>query len=112
MSEREKMQRHSERNMTFAGDGLLSALTTGARFLVAALGGLYTIGLLIVNIDLARYGASNLGLARPEYVMAGALWALVMLPSGILGVVFHHWLRERLRKFTFSSMVSLASGSD
>ncbi len=92
------MQPASESNKTFAGDGIPSALTTAARLLVAALGALYTVGLLIVNIDLARYGVSNLGLARPEYVMAGAFWALVMIPSGILGVVFHHSLRERLRR--------------
>jgi len=83
-------------NNSIAYDGLLNAFTTGARVLVAVLGGLYTVGLLIVNIDLARYGVSNLDLARPEYAMAGAFWALAMLPSGILIVVFIRWLRERL----------------
>jgi hypothetical protein len=46
-----------------------------------AFGVLYVVGLLIVNIDLGRHGLLNLGLTRSEYVMSGALWALLMLPT-------------------------------
>lgn len=45
------------------------------------LGVLYAIGLLIVNVDLARYGMVNVDLARPEYVMAGGLWVVLTLMS-------------------------------
>ena len=46
---------------------------------VVTIGGLYTIGVLIVNMDLARYGVVNLDLARPEYLLAGGLWSFVTL---------------------------------
>lgn len=36
-------------------------------------------GLLIVNLDLGLYGLISLHLARPEYVMAGALWTFLMV---------------------------------
>ena len=57
------------------------------RFLIAGIGGLYTVGLLIVNIDLGSYGVFNLDLARPEYVMAGALWVFTVLPFSLLAIV-------------------------
>lgn len=41
---------------------------------------LYAVGLLIVNLDLGRYGVVMLDLARAEYVMAGTLWALTTMP--------------------------------
>lgn len=43
---------------------------------VVVVGGLYAVGLLIVNLHLAQYGISSLDLARPEYAMAGVLWCL------------------------------------
>jgi hypothetical protein len=52
----------------------LAGLGDAFRPWVVLTGGLYTIGLLIVNLDLGRYGIVTLELARTEYVMAGALW--------------------------------------
>ena len=50
-----------------------------ARIGVVAIGTLYVVGLLIVNIELARYGIVNLTLARPEYIIAGASWIFLTL---------------------------------
>lgn len=47
------------------------------------LGVLYVAGVLIVNIDLGRYGVVNLDLARPEYLLAGGLWAFMVLVVSI-----------------------------
>src|SRR3989338_6954425 len=44
---------------------------------VMSLGLLYAVGLLIVNLDLARYGLVSLDLARPEYLITGGLYALL-----------------------------------
>jgi hypothetical protein len=54
--------------------GLLQTLASGA---VVVVGGLYTVGLLIVNINLSQHGLVTLNLARAEYVMAGALWCFL-----------------------------------
>jgi len=37
------------------------------------------VGLLIVNADLGKYGLLSMSLARPEYVLTGAMWALLMV---------------------------------
>ncbi len=67
---------------------LLQALT---RFALLLVGGLYTVGLLIVNLDLGRYGLISLDLARPEYVMAGALWSFLMVATiGAYQVAVHN----------------------
>ena len=50
---------------------------------VVALGGLYVVGVLIVNMDLARYGVVNLDLARPEYLLAGGLWVFLTLTMSV-----------------------------
>lgn len=64
---------------------LVQALT---RLGVLLVGGLYTVGLLIVNLDLGLYGLMSMELARPEYVMAGALWIfLVVVTIGAFKVV-------------------------
>jgi hypothetical protein len=42
--------------------------------LLAAGTGLYALGLIIVNLELGIYGLVNLDLARPQYLMTGALW--------------------------------------
>jgi len=34
----------------------------------------YAIGVLLVSFDLAKYKVSNFSLARPQYVLAGAVW--------------------------------------
>ena len=52
---------------------------------VGVVGGiLYAVGLAIVNIDLGRYGVAWLNLARPEYVLAGSLWLLLI--ASTLGI--------------------------
>lgn len=56
---------------------VLTRIQAIARVGVLLLGGLYTVGLLIVNLDLGHYGLLSLDLARPEYVMAGALWTFL-----------------------------------
>lgn len=66
---------------------MLAGLPQLSRTLVVGVGSLYAAGLLIVNIDLARYGLSNLDLARPEYVLAGALWAVVVGPTSLLATI-------------------------
>jgi hypothetical protein len=62
---------------------LIQYVAGGAALIV---GGLYTVGLIVVNLDLARYGIVDLDLARPEYVLAGALWAFWILASFLLGL--------------------------
>ena len=59
----------------------LARLLRASRFGFVILGGLYTVGLLIVNIDLARYGLLSLDLGRAEYVMAGALWCFLIVAT-------------------------------
>lgn len=39
---------------------------------------LYAVGLLIVNLDLGQYDVVATDLARPEYVMVGLLWAILV----------------------------------
>jgi hypothetical protein len=51
---------------------------------VAVLGLIYALGLAVVTLHLARYGASGLGLLQEQYVLAG-MWAL--LPLGAIGFV-------------------------
>ena len=52
---------------------------------------LYAIGLLIVNLDLGRYGLVAVDLARPEYVMVGLLWAILVTLT-IAVIWFIIWL--------------------
>jgi hypothetical protein len=68
---------------------------------VSALGVLYIFGLLLINIDLARYRVVNLDLARPEYVLAGLLWVLAIVPSGVIWLACLHSARERTRRREF-----------
>ena len=58
-----------------------------AQFGVFGLGLLYAVGMVIVNFHLRQYEVVSLELARPEYVMAGALWAFLTAIS-VGGV---HW---------------------
>jgi hypothetical protein len=62
--------------------GTLAQISKAAALLV---GTLYTAGLIIVNLDLARYGIVNFELARPEYITIGALWLLLSI--GVVAVV-------------------------
>lgn len=68
------------------------------RFGLIILGCLYSVGLLIINIDLGRYGLISLNLARPEYIMAGVLWAFLSL--GTLGAI--QLLSEAIRAVSSS----------
>jgi hypothetical protein len=53
------------------------------------MGALYAVGLLIVNLDLGRFGVVAVDLARPEYIMVGLLWAiLVTLTIAMIWFVF------------------------
>src|SRR5574337_2222702 len=52
-----------------------------ARLGVVLIAGLYAVGLLIVNINLAQYGLVRLDLGRPEYIMAGALWGFFAITT-------------------------------
>jgi hypothetical protein len=57
---------------TLAGIAQLGALAVGI---------VYMIGVLIVNLNLGQYGIISLDLARPEYALAGALWAFLTLAA-------------------------------
>jgi hypothetical protein len=70
-----------------------NTLADVSKLLALAVGVFYTLGLLIVNLNLARYGILSLELYRPEYVLVGALWTfLLLLPfivwSQTTGVLF------------------------
>jgi hypothetical protein len=39
--------------------------------------GAYILGLFIVNLDLAKHGIWDVELARPQYILAGVLWAVM-----------------------------------
>ena len=69
------------------------------------MGVLYIFGLLIINIDLARYQVVNLDLARPEYVVAGLLWVLVIGPASVIWLVCLHSARDRARRREFGLSV-------
>jgi hypothetical protein len=58
-----------------------------SRHTISAIGALYAAGLLIVNADLAYFGLVSLDLARPEYVLVGALWAFISLPLQLSGIL-------------------------
>ena len=52
----------------------------------ALFAGLYLVGLLIVNINLAQYDLVTLDLARSEYILTGTLWAFF---AGLTYVAYH-----------------------
>src|SRR5262245_4497459 len=51
---------------------------------VAALGLIYALGLAVVSLHLAAYGASGLGLLQEQYVLAGIL---ALIPLAAVGFV-------------------------
>lgn len=53
------------------------------RYVVAAIGGVYAIGLAVVTLHLAKYGVANVGLVHGQFVLAG-----VMTLVPIVGVAF------------------------
>jgi hypothetical protein len=75
------------------------------RFGLIIFGLLYSLRLLIVNIDLGRYGLVNLKLARPEYIMVGILGMFLSL--GTLGAI--QVLSEAIRHL-LSSIKPISTG--
>src|SRR5262245_19421336 len=65
--------------------GVLVAVETLGKAGVAVLGVVYALGLAVVTLHVASYGASGLGLLHEQYVLAG-VWAL--LPLGATGFAF------------------------
>ena len=59
-------------------------------------GTLYAVGLLIVNINLARYGLLLTEIARAQYILAGAGWAaFIFIPAALgyeAGTRTKYWL--------------------
>jgi hypothetical protein len=76
-------------------DPLWPMLERASRLGLLAVAVLYVIGLLIVNVELGRYGMIEVNLARAEYVMAGTLWAI------LIAVV---WIAVRYYMSIFSSV--------
>ena len=74
---------------------------------------LYAVGLIIVNVDLGRYGLLSMDLARPEFILTGAMWAVLLLASiscyWMISAGVHH-VRFNLKTFAdraFYTVVSL-----
>jgi hypothetical protein len=61
-----------------------SRLADASKLLALAVGVFYALGLLIVNLELGRYGVLSLELYRPEYVLAGFLWTFLVLLTVII----------------------------
>jgi NAD(P)-dependent dehydrogenase (short-subunit alcohol dehydrogenase family) len=56
----------------------VSAQLDGIGKALIALAGLaYSVGFLLVNFDLARYRVTGFSLARPQYVLVGAVWSIL-----------------------------------
>jgi hypothetical protein len=45
--------------------------------LIAFAGVAYSVGFVLVNFDLARYRVTGFSLARPQYVLVGAVWSIL-----------------------------------
>jgi hypothetical protein len=56
---------------------VVERLADVSKLAALVLGIFYVFGLLIVNMELGIYGVFSLGLDRPEYVLAGALWVFL-----------------------------------
>jgi len=79
--------------------------TKFGRLAFLGLGALYTLGLLIVNSDLGRYGIVTLNLARPEYVMAGALWCFLTIGMLAVGQAVMLRMKEALKSKNPSQII-------
>ena len=71
-------------------DEIFSLLGDFTRVSVFVVGLFYIAGLLIKNVDLGRMGIVDLDLARPEYVLIGAMWFVLIVTPAIL----YLWARE------------------
>jgi hypothetical protein len=94
--------------------GIFPLFSHSAQIVGIGIGLLYIVGLLIVNMDLSRYGLLSMNLARPEYVLTGAMWAVLTLAA-----ISCYWMvsagvrhvRFNLKRFVdraFYAMVSLS----
>ncbi|MGB3552493.1 MAG: hypothetical protein WA993_17570 [Candidatus Binatus sp.] len=97
------------------GTDFLHLVAEYAGFAAIGVGVLYTVGLLVVNADLSRYGLVSMGLARPEYVLTGAMWAFLMLFtysvfSVIVATIRHViWNLDSLGARIFYSLLALST---
>jgi hypothetical protein len=74
---------------TFSGE-IFSLLGDFTRVSVFVVGLFYVAGLLIKNVDLGRMEIVDLDLARPEYILIGATWFVLIVTPTIL----YLWARE------------------
>jgi hypothetical protein len=89
-------------------------LQTLASATAIVIGGLYTVGLLIVNINLSQHGLVTLNLARAEYVMAGALWCfLTAIICGGFDMLYetirNHFAAGRYVQMVLSAVIEFLS---
>jgi len=97
------------------GTDSLHLVAQYARFAAIGLGVLYAVGLLVVNADLSRYGLVSMGLARPEYVLTGAMWAFLMLFTlsvfSVIAATIRHviWNLDSLGARVFYSLLALST---
>ena len=83
-----KMGAQPDNDEVGRSDSTVERVADISKFLALILGICYVLGLLIVNVDLGTYGVFSLGLDRPEYVLAGALWVFLAIWPIIL---FRYW---------------------
>jgi hypothetical protein len=69
----------------------------------------YVAGLFIVNIHLGRLGVVDLELARPEFVLVGAIWFVLTVAPAILFLRGRELLREsRSKSFSWRELQRFA----
>jgi hypothetical protein len=69
---------------------------------------LYGVGLIIVNLDLGRYGVAAVDLARPEYVMVGLLWAFLESLTTVMILIMIWCVRLATAPFEYFLTSALA----
>lgn len=92
------------------GESLREATRSFAGLILFFISAAYVLGIVIVNIDLGRYGLTALDLARPEYVMAGTLWCLLFAPPVVL-ISLYPYLRALARVLTRAEETALVVGA-
>jgi hypothetical protein len=70
-----------------AGLGAKDSMEIAFRAAIAVSLLAYTIGFMIVNLHLGRFGAADFGLVRSEYLLAGWVWVF-LVGSGAMGVIY------------------------
>jgi hypothetical protein len=88
----------------------MAGFSNAAQVVAFTVGGLYALGLLIVNVELSLYGIVHLELARPEYIMAGALWVVIVLAPVAVSVrgALNAWNFFQQGNFTGLSLAIIA----